>query len=110
MAGRKRTEVHKRNLALKDLLSKHIGIENAITTKSICNEMNSLGYLTKERSLPNIIQKLREEYNLLIGYKRWFGYFVVKSKKDIEITVEDIEMQIKTLQNTIEFLKSFIIE
>ena len=110
MANRKRTEVHKRNLALKDLLSKHRGIENAITTKSICSELNSLGYLTKERSLPSIIQKLREEYNLPIGYKRWLGYFVIKSRKDIEITVEDMEMQIKTLQETIEVMKSFIIE
>ena len=110
IANRKRTEVHKRNLALKDLLCKHRGIENAITTKSICSELNSLGHLTKKRSLPVIIQKLREEYNLPIGYKRQFGYFVVKSRKDIEVTVEDMEMQIKTLQETIEFMKSFIIE
>lgn len=110
MANRKRTEVHKRNLALKDLLLKHRGIENAIPTKSICNELNSLGYLTKERSLPSIIHKLREEYNLPIGYKRSYGYFVVKSKKDIQATIEDMEMQISTLQSTIQFMKSFIIE
>lgn len=106
----KRLETHKRNLILKNLLLQHKGIDNAIATKSICNELNSLGYLTKERSLPSIIQKLREEYNLPIGYKRWYGYFVIKSKKDIEITIEDMEMQIKTLQSTINFMKSFIIE
>lgn len=105
-----RLETHKRNLILKDLLLKHMGVENAITTKHICNELNSLGYFIKARTLPTIIQKLREEYNLPVGYKRWCGYFVVKSKRDIEITVEDIEMQIKTLQETIKFMKSFIIE
>lgn len=105
-----RLETYKRNLALKSLLLKHRGVENAIKTKSICSELNSLGYLTRARSLPTIIQKLREEYNLPIGYKRCSGYFIVKSKRDIEVTVKDMEMQIKTLQETIEFMKSFIIQ
>ena len=77
----KRIEAHKRNLILKDLLLKHRGIENAITTKDVCEEMGEYGYKIPTRQLPTLIQKLREEYNLPIGYKRWYGYFIVKSKK-----------------------------
>ena len=105
-----RKELYRRNVLLKNILIKHKGIDNAISTKDICDELNKCGYKTKERSLPSIMQKLRCEMNLPVCFRRRKGYFIAKAKSDIMATIDDLQSQINTLQTTINFMKGFILE
>lgn len=105
----KRKETFKSNTLLKDLIWKHKGIDNAISTKEICNQLKDYGYTIKERALPTLIQDLRFELNLPICYQRGKGYFWAISKNDIDITINDLQNQIYALQTTINFMKGFVL-
>ena len=103
-----RRETYKRDSLLKNLIYKHKGLENAIKTREICKQFNEWGKPINARSLPQIIKRLRYERGLPICYQRGKGYFWATSKKDIQITIEDLQSQIYALQTTINFMKGFI--
>ena len=95
---------------LKNLIHKHKGLENAISTNQICTQFNEWGKPINARSLPQIIKRLRYERGLPICYKRGKGYFWAKTKQDIFTTIEDLQNQIYALHTTINFMKGFILE
>lgn len=105
-----RKETYKRDTLLRNLLFRHKGFENAIKTKDICAEMNAYGYKINARCLPTIIKRLRKERGLPISYARGKGYFIARSKSDIQRAISDMELQINALQTTINFMKGFIFD
>lgn len=106
----KRKQIYMRDSFLRNLLHKHKGVDNAISTQEICKQLKDYGRPIKERSLPQLIQKLRYERGVPICYKRGKGYFWAISKNDIDITINDLQNQIYGLQTTIDFMKGFILE
>ena len=103
-------QIYMRDNFLRNLLYKHKGIDNAISTQDIIKELEVYGRPIKERSLPQLIQKLRYKRGVPICYKRGKGYFWAISKNDIDITINDLQNQIYGLQTTINFMNSFILE
>lgn len=105
-----RKQLYKRDSLLKGVLIKHKGFENAISTRAIIEEMRERGYEIKARALPQVIKKLRWERGLPISYARGKGYFLAKTKKDIQTAIEDMQKQIDSLKTTINFLRGFVFE
>ena len=103
-----RKQLYKRDSLLRGILVKHKGFENAISTRAIVEEMRLRGYEINPRYLTTIIGKLRLKRCLPISYARTKGYFLAVTKKDIQTAIEDMEMQINSLQTTINFLRGFV--
>lgn len=103
-----REQLYKRDSLLRGILVKHKGFENAISTSAIIEEMRLRGYEINARCLPNIIKKLRWKRCLPISYARGRGYFLAVTKEDIQSAIDDMKMQIDSLQTTINFLSGFI--
>ena len=99
----------KENLIV-DTLFKHRGIENTITAKELCDILRKNGFEVKHRSINGMMTKIKFERKIPICYIRGKGYFWGKKKEDIELTIVDLRLMIKSLEEHAEFLESFIIE
>lgn len=105
-----KTEILKRNNFVIEILQNHEGVDNAISTQQLCQKLKEYGKPIRERYLPQIIKNLRDGRDIPIGYKRGLGYFIATSKADIDITIQDLQNQIDSLQNAINFMKKFYLE
>ena len=102
-----RKETQRRLILLRNLLKKHNGFENSISTKEIISQMKECGFDIRPRVLPQLVAKVREEFYLPISYERGKGYFMAVKKEDFEKAIKDMEMQVNALLTHINFLKSF---
>ena len=102
-----RKETQRRLILLRNLVRKHKGFENSISTKEIISQMKEYGFDIHPRALPKMIAKVREEFYLPISYERGKGYFMAVKKEDFEKAIKDMEMQVNALLTHINFLQSF---
>lgn len=108
----KRELVAKRDAMLLNFLKNHKGSENAVKVADILEYLKSIGYGCKTKTVCTIVRKLMFEYSAPICYKnssRDGGYYWAKSRKDIEITISDIDSRIAALEEHKAHLQNFII-
>ena len=102
-----RKETQRRLILLRNLVRKHKGFENSISTKEIISQMKEYGFDIRPRVLPQLVAKVREEFYLPISYERGKGYFMAVKKEDFDKAIRDMEMQVNALLTHINFLQSF---
>lgn len=91
-----------------DALLEHRGEENHISVHDIQKILRENEFCVQHRSINQMITKIKLERRIPICYKRGKGYFLAKRKSDIETTLKDLGMMIKSLQEHYDFLESFI--
>lgn len=102
-----RKETQRRLILLRNLIRRHKGFENAISTKEVISQMKEYGFDIHPRVLPQLMAKVKEEFWLPISYERGKGYFMAVKKEDFDKAIKDMEMQINALKTHINFLRTF---
>ena len=101
--------LRKENLIV-DTLWQHKNIDNSIQAKQPCDILRQNGFNVKTRSINSIITKIKFERKIPLCYIRGKGYFWGRKKEEIALTVRDLRLMIKSLEEHAEFLESFIID
>lgn len=102
-------EILKRDNLIVEILKKHRGLDNVISTKQVSKELADNGYELNFNTLPETIKRIAFERNLPICSSNTKGYYWASCRADLEHTIADLQSRIKALQEHIEHLQQFFI-
>lgn len=106
----KQLEKFKRDNSLVDFLFQHKGAQNVVSSKEICEYLNSKGYTTSLDNVNVLIRKVMLDRRLPICAINSKGYYWGTTKQEIQSSIDDLQGRIDEMTKRIEHLKSFIIE
>ena len=99
----------KRDNLIVEILKRHRGLNNVISTKQVSKELAENGYDLNVNTLPEKIKQIAFERNLPICASNTKGYYWASCRADLEHTIADLQGFYTALQEHIEHLQQFFI-
>jgi hypothetical protein len=103
-------QTYKRDNLLVELLFKSKGKANVVSRYEIAKYLADNGYPSKPDCVHSIVRKVRNERKIPICHVNSEGYFWAENSQEIRDSIIDLEKRVAALNESIQFLKSFIFE
>ena len=98
----------RRDNFIVEFLLEHKGRDKCVSSKSICEFLESNGYKMNPTSLFPNIHRIMYENDIPICYISMKGYYVAENEDDVLPVIEDLQKRINGFQKHIDFLQKFI--
>lgn len=107
----KRYNTYKRDELLIDYIHNHRGQKNAVSGRTVCEFLKSVGFPMQEQSLHSLITRIREANHAPILTKaEKGGCFWADTNEEIEHNIELLRKRISALKEHIKVLERFKME
>ena len=104
-----RYDTFKMDMKLLEYLKQNKGAENVRSRKEVKKFLDSEGYSIALSSVPATVSRVRQRFNAPICFVNSNGYFYATSKQELQSSIDDLEKRRDSLQEHIDFLKSFML-